>query len=128
VEGGKLHNSGLQIDITGTEGDLKISNPSSFGHAKDNLIEGGQGANTSFTELPIPPSYSHIPPSSLDVSVEDLAHLYAAHLEDRKNRTHLAPDFRDGIRMHKLIDLMCTSSDTATLQSVEAIPTAHARG
>jgi predicted dehydrogenase len=124
VEGGKLHNSGLQIDITGTDGDLKISNPSSFGHAKDNLIEGGQGAKTSFAELPIPSSYSHIPPSSLDVSV---AHLYAAHLEDRKNRTHIAPDFRDGIRMHKLIDLMYASSDTVTLQSVEAIPTAHAR-
>jgi predicted dehydrogenase len=119
VEGGKLHNSGLQIDITGTSGDLKISNPSSFGHAMENLIQGGQGANTPFIELPIPSSYSHIPPSTLDVSVEDLAHLYAAHLEDRKNGTHIAPDFRDGIRMHKLIDAMFASSDTGMVQMTD---------
>jgi predicted dehydrogenase len=120
VEGGKLHNSGLQIDITGTTGDLKISSPSSFGHAKENLIEGGQGTKTPFTELPIPSAYSHIPPSSLDVSLEDLAHLYAAHLEDRKNGTHIAPDFRDGVRMHKLIDLMFASSSTGALQTVDS--------
>jgi predicted dehydrogenase len=120
VEGGKLHNSGLQIDITGTSGDLKISNPSSFGHAKENLIEGGQGANTAFVELPIPASYSKIPASTLDVSVEDLAHLYAAHLEDRVNGTHIAPDFRDGVRMHQLIDLMFASSATSGMFGVDA--------
>jgi predicted dehydrogenase len=125
VEGGKLHNSGLQIDITGTTGDLRISNPSSFGHAKENLIEGGQGTKTPFTELPIPSAYSHIPPSSLDVSVEDLAHLYAAHLEDRKNGTHIAPDFRDGVRMHKLIDLMFASSSTGALQTVDSDKSLH---
>jgi predicted dehydrogenase len=54
IEGGKLHNSGLQIDITGTNGDLKISNPSSFGHARENLIQGGHGKETPFLELQIP--------------------------------------------------------------------------
>jgi predicted dehydrogenase len=127
VEGGKLHNSGLQIDITGTEGDLKISNSSSFGHAKENLIEGGQGAKTPFLELPIPATYSHIPPSTLDVSVEDLAHLYAAHLEDRKNGTQIAPDFRASVRMHKLIDLMYAGSSTGVLQAVGADDEASSR-
>lgn len=56
IEGGKFHNSGSQIDITGV--DLKISNPSSFGHADDNLIEGGQGAQTPFVPLPIPDKIS----------------------------------------------------------------------
>jgi hypothetical protein len=54
-------------------------------------LNGGQEANTSFAELPIPSSYSHIPPSS-----------------------HIAPDFRDGIRMHKLIDLMYRLGPRAT--------------
>lgn len=124
IEGGKLHNSGLQIDITGVDGDLKVSNPSSFGHAEDNLIEGGRGAGTAFAVLPIPGSYRQIPPSSLDVSVEDLAHLYAAHLEDRKHETHTAPGFQDGIRMHKLIDLMYTSSDTGRLQRADGCQSA----
>jgi predicted dehydrogenase len=124
VEGGKLHNSGLQIDITGTNGDLKVSNPSSFAHQKPDVIQGGRGATTPFVDLAIPSSYTHIPPSSLDASVEDLAHLYAAHLEDRKNGTHTAPSFRDGVRMHKVIDLMYLSSQTGRLQAAK-IPTAE---
>jgi hypothetical protein len=94
----------LQIDITGVEGDLKISNKSSFDHAEDNLIEGAQGAKTSFARLPMPAKYRRIPPSTLDISGEDLAHLYAAHLEDRRNGTQLAPDFLDGVCMHRLIE------------------------
>ena len=43
IEGGKRNGSGLQIDITGTAGDLKISNSLSFTNANDNLIEGAQG-------------------------------------------------------------------------------------
>jgi len=99
--------------------DLKLSNPSSFGHAEDNLIEGGQGAETAFVAQPIPAKYQQIPPSSLEVSVEDLAHLYAAHLGDRRNGTHTAPDFRDGVHMHKLIDLMYASSESGALQEVD---------
>lgn len=117
IEGGKLHNSGVQIDITGVEGDLKMSNRSSFGHSEENLIEGGRGANTSFASLPIPSRYRRIPPSPLDVSVEDLAHLYAAHLQDRKSGTQLVPSFADGLRLHKLIDLMYASSASGTSQA-----------
>ncbi len=43
IEGGKYNNSDLQIDITGTEGDLKGWNSSSFGNVEDNIIEGAQG-------------------------------------------------------------------------------------
>jgi predicted dehydrogenase len=120
VEGGKLHNSGLQIDISGTSGDLKISNPSSFGHARENLIQGGRGRRPPFSSSRSPFLLPHSP-STLDVSVEDLAHLYAAHLEDRKNGTHIAPNFRDGIRTHKLIDLMFAGSATGSLQNVDLV-------
>jgi hypothetical protein len=37
------------------------------------------------------------PPASLDVGVLDLAHLYAAHVRDRTQGTHLAPDFADAV-------------------------------
>ncbi len=40
IEGGKRHGSGLQIDITGFEGDLRISNGKAFTTRRDNLIEG----------------------------------------------------------------------------------------
>lgn len=38
IEGGKRNNAGLQIDITGTEGDLKIWNTKSFGNVEDNIL------------------------------------------------------------------------------------------
>jgi hypothetical protein len=54
IEGGKRNNSGLQIDITGMEGDLKVSNSLSFGNAEDNKIEGVKGDGEPLRLLPIP--------------------------------------------------------------------------
>jgi predicted dehydrogenase len=112
IEGGKRNNSGLQIDITGTEGDLKITNSKSFGTTEDNVIEGAQGDEGRLKQLPIPHKYMRIPPTTLDVSVQDLAHLYAAHSDDRLHGTRNAPDFSDAVRMHKLIDQINLSSKT----------------
>jgi predicted dehydrogenase len=43
IEGGKRNNSGLQIDITGMSGDLKVWNAKSFGNASDNVeVHGGE--------------------------------------------------------------------------------------
>jgi predicted dehydrogenase len=118
IEGGKRNNSGLQIDITGTEGDLKITNSKSFGTTEDNVIEGAQGDEGRLKQLSIPKKYMRIPPTNLDVSVQDLAHLYAAHSDDRLNGTHNAPAFADAVRMHKLIDQINLASETGKTQVV----------
>ena len=59
------------------------------------------------------------PISHLDVSVRDLAHLYAAHALDRLTGTQEAPNFADAVRMHKLIDRLNLASATGTLQSLD---------
>jgi hypothetical protein len=59
-----------------------------------------------------------IPHTTLDVSVQDLAHLYAAHSDDRLNGTHNAPDFADAVRMHKFIDQINLASETGKTQVV----------
>jgi hypothetical protein len=48
----------------------------------------------------------HLRPNSgdLDASVQDVAYLYDASASDRLDGTHRAPNFRDGVRMHHLID------------------------
>jgi predicted dehydrogenase len=61
IEGGKRNNSGLQIDITGMEGDLKVSNPLSFTNAEDNKVEGVKGDGEPLRLLPIPASYQGLP-------------------------------------------------------------------
>ena len=110
IEGGKRNGSGLQIDITGTAGDLKISNPLSFTNAHDNLIEGAQGDGEALRPLPIPDKYHLVPASTLDASVLDLAHVYAAYAKDRTAGTHNAPTFDDAVKLHRLIDLIAEAS------------------
>ena len=63
IEGGKRNNSGLQIDITRMEGDLKVSNPLSFANAEDNKIEGVKGDGEPLHPLAIPASYQALPAS-----------------------------------------------------------------
>ena len=119
IEGGKRNGSGLQIDITGTEGDLKISNALSFGNAQDNKIEGAKGDGETLRLLPVPASYSWVPPSTLDASVLDLAHLYVAYANDREYGTDDAPDFGVAVQMHRLIELILEASSTGTRKTVD---------
>jgi hypothetical protein len=39
IEGGQKHRTGLQIDITGNDGVLRITNPRAFENKDDNAIE-----------------------------------------------------------------------------------------
>ena len=110
IEGGKLHQSGLQIDITGTSGDLRVTNARSFGTKQDNLIEGSQGEGGEWHVLPTPGRYQTIPVSSLDVSVQDLSQLYAAFAKDRASGTSDARSFSDAVTMHRVIDAINSAS------------------
>lgn len=110
IEGGKLHQSGLQIDITGTGGDLRITNTKSFGTKQDNLIEGSRGEGGEWRVLPTPKRYQTIPDSHLDVSVQDLAQLYSAFAQDRVLGTSHARSFTDAVAMHRLIDAVNSAS------------------
>ena len=116
IEGGKRNNSGLQIDITGTSGDLKVWNTKSFGNASDNVVEGARGDGGVLHRLAVPAEYRFVPASSLDESVLDLAHLYAAHARDREEGTRLAPGFADAVRIHRFIERVGRASETGTGQ------------
>jgi predicted dehydrogenase len=111
IEGGKAHGSGLQINLTGFDGDLIIRNDQAFATKKDNNLEGATRQHPEWTTLPIPDSYQ-IPTSAPDVSVQDLAHLYAAFALDRQQGTRSAPDFSDAVMLHRLIDAIYCSSAT----------------
>ena len=117
IEAGKRNNSGLQIDITGMDGDLKICNPLSFQNKDDNFVEGAQGRKGIWSPLAIPKKYSLID-SSLDTSVLDLAQLYHSFAEGIIDADLRAPDFRDAVKMHRFIDAIQESSDSGTLQTI----------
>lgn len=119
IEGGKRNGSGLQIDITGMQGDLRICNRLSFQNPGDNLVEGAQGNGEKLQPLTIPSRYSdRLPASKLDASVLDLAYLYAAHTTDRAAGTQTASSFADALWMHRLIEVIVRASSTGFRQSL----------
>src|SRR6266567_8015361 len=112
IEGGQQHRTGLQIDITGTEGVLRVTNRRAFENAEDNSIEGVNGDGSSLSPLPVPAEYRSLASSHLDASVQDVAYLYAAYARDRKKGTSEASNFRDALRQHQLIDQIVQTSET----------------
>jgi predicted dehydrogenase len=110
IEGGKRNGSGVQIDITGTEGDLRIVNASAFGDVGDDYaIFGAHGDKLPLERLEVPAHYRRLPSSELPSAVLELAELYWAYAHDVANGTHTAPTFADAVRMHRLIDSAQTS-------------------
>ncbi|MFJ3484395.1 Gfo/Idh/MocA family protein [Pseudomonas sp. NPDC090202] len=113
IEGGKRNGSGVQIEITGHEGDLRITNTSPFGaEGDDYVIEGAHGDNLPLQVLPVPDSYFRLPPSDLPSAVLELAELYHVYAQDLAEGTHAAATFEDAVRMHKLLDAALLSSQT----------------
>lgn len=112
VEGGKRNGYGVQLDITGTEGDLRLSNVASFHNREDNAIAGARGDRRPLEPLPVPAHYDWLPPSGLPSSALELANIYAAHARDRREGTRTAPDFADAVRLHRLLDAIADASAT----------------
>ncbi len=120
IEGGKRNGSGVQIDITGTEGDLRIINRSAFGNVGDDYrIEGAHADNAPLEPLPVPASYDRLPASDLPSAVLELAELYVAYAEDVRTGTQTASTFEDAVRMHKLLDAAVASSETGRRIALE---------
>jgi predicted dehydrogenase len=109
LEAGKRNNFGMQLDLTGSSGDLKVANRTSFGDAF-NVIEGAQGDAQAMQVLPVPASYDWLPENSLGGSQRELASLYAAHARDVRDGTATAPTFADAVAMHALLDQVALSN------------------
>lgn len=111
IEGGKRNGSGVQIDITGDEGDLRITNTSAFGGLGDDyVIAGVKGDDQPLAAMPLPAAYLRLPESGLPSAVLELAELYAAYADDVATGGQTAPTFEDAVRMHRLLDAADASS------------------
>jgi predicted dehydrogenase len=119
IEGGKRNNSGVQLDITGDQGDLKITNVSAFGGVgEDYLIEGAHGDNIPLETLTIPKAYYWVNQPEMGSGALELTNLYYAFAGDYKKGSHNAPTFEDAVIMHKFFDLMQESSDNGKTVSL----------
>ena len=120
IEGGKLSGSGVQIDITGDAGDLKITNTSAFGGVdEDFIVTGAQGDSRPTYEsvqplenLPIPAEYEWFPRAGLQTGVAELGDLYVALSRDLASGTQAVPTFHDAVWQQQLFEQIQDSSET----------------
>jgi predicted dehydrogenase len=112
IEGGKLNQKGLQIEITGTGGDLEVTNDRSFVTKEHDLVRGARGERGTWQKISVPDQFRTIPQSGLDVSVQDLAQLYAAFAHDRDTGSKSVRDFADALAIHRLIDAIVDASSS----------------
>jgi predicted dehydrogenase len=105
IEGGKRNGSGVQIDLTGDAGDIRITNSSAFGDIGDDyVVTGAHGDKLPLETQSVPDSYNWVPAAPLPSAVLELAHLYAALAKDFDANTHTVPTFEDAARLHRLIE------------------------
>jgi predicted dehydrogenase len=116
LEGGQVNRTGLQIDITGTKGALRITNPRSFQNPEDNAVSAMSDDTGAFKPLPTPAAYAPLPVAHLDASVQDVAYLYAAYARDKATGSADAPSFEDAVRQHRLIDEIRQASESFGFQ------------
>lgn len=117
IESGKANGFGVQIDITGREGDLRITNRSAFGEVGDDyIIQGSNNAGQSLKVLDIPLDYEWISDPSLPSAVLELGHLYKAFAEDLRSGSHTAATFADALRLHRFFDTVQKSTDLGGLK------------
>ncbi len=112
LEGGQKHRTGLQIDITGTEGVLRITNARGFENKDDNSVAVMRNGVEIFEKLPVPVEYEFLPVSHLDASSQDVAYLYAAYTRYKTTGYNDSTTFDDAVRQHQLIDQITASSES----------------
>jgi predicted dehydrogenase len=111
IEGGKHHGTGVQIDITGDDGDLQVTNTSAFGDVGEEYnLFGARVADTTMAPLPVPASYNWLPPSDLPSGVLELADLFEVHARDLAGGTRTVPSFEDALFMQRLLEQAAVSS------------------
>ncbi|AKT38116.1 Gfo/Idh/MocA family protein [Chondromyces crocatus] len=104
VEGGKRSGYGVRIDITGADGDLRLTYDQAFGATHDGELAGARHGQGSLVALPIPERLQWLSSSNLRGSVRELGNLYAAFARDMIDGTQHTPSFHDAVRLHALLD------------------------
>ncbi|PXX70900.1 putative dehydrogenase [Nocardia tenerifensis] len=113
IHDSKVTNGRTRIEISGTAGDLAIvSGANSPGgiSLSDLRLVGSRGGG-EWQPLGGDDPLADI---SLGTEVGNVARLYAAVAHDVRTDTATVPTFHDGVRVHRLLDTIRRSADTAT--------------
>jgi predicted dehydrogenase len=92
---------GLFWEISGTEGDIRVSGPSGHTQMVQLSLKGVRGGENQFRPLDVPASYrsewpEHVVPGNV-------ARIYARMARDLREGTRSAPSFEDAVAVHRVI-------------------------
>ncbi|MFM4942609.1 Gfo/Idh/MocA family protein [Aeromonas bivalvium] len=93
---------GLNWEINGTEGSLRITAPMGHAQMAQLTLEGCKLDASEMTALPVPTAFlAGLPAEAMPGNV---ARIYARMAHDLTYGTQLSPTFDDGVALHSLID------------------------
>jgi len=106
------HGEGLVWEISGTDGEIRISG--SLGHPQmvQLRVAGARADETAFRTLEIPSSLRD--ELALEVEAGNVARLYARMARDVRDGTRTAPTFDDAVAVHRVIAAIEHAADTGT--------------
>ncbi|MCJ1962116.1 Gfo/Idh/MocA family protein [Novosphingobium mangrovi (ex Hu et al. 2023)] len=106
--GGTSRGTNLLWEINGTEGDIQVT--AELGHAQmvQLTVRGARGEDTELADLmPDPALYEGRPEFP---GARNVAGVYALLAEDIRTGTRTAPDFRDAMELHGVLDKIARSA------------------
>lgn len=110
LEGGQKHVSGVNLEVTGNRGVLRMTNVRGFQNVDDNTITGIHDYEEHFHALPIPESYRYLKDTGLDNSVQDLGYQYKAYISDKFKGTKCSSTYVAAVDAHHFIDHVLETS------------------
>ncbi|MEU8510483.1 Gfo/Idh/MocA family oxidoreductase [Kitasatospora sp. NPDC048722] len=117
--------AGTRLEVTGTEGALAIVSTGPGGPAGIQIGElrllRADAPGGAFRAVPLPDRY-RLPGIGRDAEGFNVARLYARLARDLRSGEHGAPDFGEGVRVHRLLDAIRRSADAGGARRVLVRP------
>jgi|SRR5262245_49169313 len=101
---------GLFWEITGTEGDIRVSGRSGHTQMVQLALKGARGDERTFRPLEVPASLRTGWPE--DAESGNVARLYARMAQDLREGTRTAPSFEDAVAVHRIIAAIESANDS----------------
>lgn len=109
VVGGQQNVTGVSLEVTGSNGALRVENVRGFQNKLDNWISGYQGDEQEFHAIEVPKEYAFLGDMGLDVSVEDLAYNFMAYAEFKRTGREGGMTFVQGVNASRFVERVLKS-------------------
>jgi len=117
IRGGHLRASGLLIEITGSDGELRVTAPAGVIQMMPLTIFGARRAQPELEriEVPAPPDD---PLATLSPVAANVARLYRAFADDIAAGRRMVPDFGHALRRHRMLETILAADAAGQRRSM----------